>query len=214
MIAASPRPSLARYEDSVFINCPFDERYAPLFEVVVFAVLDAGFSPRCALEHDDGAQNRFEKIVSLIEGSRFGIHDLSRTEPSGGGLPRFNMPLELGLFLGCKRFGSPRDRQKQCLILDVDRYRFQRFISDIAGQDVHDHGAEPERAVREVRNWLKTASRRSGIPAASAIWRRYQRFKADLPELSRELGVDADDLTFVDRTEVIGHWLSVNAPRG
>lgn len=212
MSAPPLRPSLARYEDSVFINCPFDEPYAPIFEAVVFAVFDAGFTPRCALEHDDGAQNRFEKIVSLIEGSRFGIHDLSRTEPSAEGLPRFNMPLELGLFLGAKRFGSPRDRQKQCLILDVERYRFQRFISDIAGQDVHDHGAEPRRAVREVRNWLRTASRRRGIPAASSIWSHYQRFTTDLPQLSEELGVDANDLTFLDRTEVVGHWLTVNAP--
>lgn len=212
MSAPPLHPSLAGYEDSVFINCPFDELYAPIFEAVVFVILDAGFTPRCALEHDDGAQNRFEKIVSLIEGSRFGIHDLSRTEPSAEGLPRFNMPLELGLFLGAKRFGSPRDRQKQCLILDVERYRFQRFISDIAGQDVHDHGAEPRRAVREVRNWLRTASRRRGIPAASSIWSHYQRFTTDLPQLSEELGVDANDLTFLDRTEVIGHWLTVNAP--
>jgi hypothetical protein len=29
------------YEQNVFINCPFDAEYAPLFEAIVFAVNDA-----------------------------------------------------------------------------------------------------------------------------------------------------------------------------
>ncbi len=214
MIAGPSRPALAKYEDSVFINCPFDSDYGPIFDASVFAIVDAGFVPRCALEHDDGSQGRFEKLLDLIEGSRFGIHDLSRTESSDEGLPRFNMPLELGLFLGCKRFGSLRDRRKRCLILDVERYRYQRFISDIAGHDVHAHGGEPAQAVRAIRNWLKGASGRTGIPAASAILKRYARFVADLTALGDELGIDVDDLSFADRTEVIGHWLAVAAPQG
>jgi hypothetical protein len=122
---------------------------------MVFAVQDAGFYPRSALEYDDAAQNRLEKILSLIEECRFGIHDLSRTEPSREGLPRFNMPLELGLFLGCKRFGGEPHSRKACLVLDRERYRFQRFISDIAGQDIHAHGGDPRKAVREVSGWLR-----------------------------------------------------------
>ncbi|MEA2238824.1 MAG: hypothetical protein QOC81_3548 [Thermoanaerobaculia bacterium] len=30
------------YERNVFINCPFDDDYAPLFEAIVFAINDAG----------------------------------------------------------------------------------------------------------------------------------------------------------------------------
>jgi len=33
------------YEQNVFINCPFDDDYAPLFEAIVFAINDAGFRP-------------------------------------------------------------------------------------------------------------------------------------------------------------------------
>jgi len=33
-------------------------------------------------------------------------HDISRTELNEHSLPRFNMPLELGLFLGASRFGQ------------------------------------------------------------------------------------------------------------
>lgn len=31
------------YENSVFINCPFDPEYWPLFEAIVFAAYDCGF---------------------------------------------------------------------------------------------------------------------------------------------------------------------------
>lgn len=119
--------------------------YSPIFEAMVFAIHDSGFFARSALEYDAAAQNRLEKILDLIEGCRFGIHDLSRTELSAAGLPRFNMPLELGLFLGCKRFGGEHHSRKACLVLDRERYRFQRFISDIAGQD----GAEAHSPVAD-----------------------------------------------------------------
>lgn len=33
------------YHQSVFINCPFDLQYQPLFEAIVFAVSNCGFIP-------------------------------------------------------------------------------------------------------------------------------------------------------------------------
>jgi hypothetical protein len=35
------------YKWNVFINCPFDEQYKPLFEALVFAVFDCGFRALC-----------------------------------------------------------------------------------------------------------------------------------------------------------------------
>jgi len=46
------------------------------------------------------------------------------------------MPLELGIFLGAKRFGGPKQKRKNCLILDREKYRYQQYCSDIAGQDI------------------------------------------------------------------------------
>ena len=190
-----------------------DEAFSPIFEAIVFAVHDAGFFARSALEYDDAAQNRLEKILNLIEECRFGVHDLSRTELSAEGLPRFNMPLELGLFLGCKRFGGTPHSRKACLVLDRERYRFQRFVSDIAGQDIHSHSDDPRTAVREVSQWLRTASRRRSIPGGAAIWRRYERFLVAIPALCDELQIAQEELTFVDRSRLISEWLRVNAPR-
>jgi hypothetical protein len=121
-------PSRVR-RDHVFINCPFDRGYRAILDGIVFAIYDLGFVARCALEDDDGGEIRLSKIERIIEECRFGIHDLSAVaiDPATN-LPRFNMPLELGLFLGCKRFGAPAQRKKKCLILDSDRYRYRNFI--------------------------------------------------------------------------------------
>jgi hypothetical protein len=43
-------------------------------------------------------QGRLETIINLIEHSDVSVHDLSRIEASRG-VPRFNMPVELGLAL-------------------------------------------------------------------------------------------------------------------
>src|SRR5438105_5993198 len=103
------------YDKSVFINCPFDPQYQPLFEAILFAVLDCDLRPRCALEIADASEVRIDKIFKIIADCKYGIHDISRTEvTAASGLPRFNMPLELGIFLAAKRFGAGRQRKKVC----------------------------------------------------------------------------------------------------
>ncbi|WP_206020694.1 hypothetical protein [Roseococcus sp. SYP-B2431] len=94
------------------------------------------------------------------------MHDISRTELDDvNALPRFNMPLELGLFMGAVRFGTGAQRRKVCLILDRERYRFQRFISDIAGQDIREHGDDVDRAIHALRSWLAAQPRQDILPA-------------------------------------------------
>ena len=144
---------------------------------MVFAVYDCGFIVRCALEEDDASQVRIDKIYNIISDCRYGIHDISRTEIDNvSGFPRFNMPFELGVFLGAKKFGGGEQKRKTCLILDREPYRYQQFISDIAGQDIQTHNNTPEQTVRVVRNWLRTASKREMIPDGSIIWQRYKDF--------------------------------------
>jgi hypothetical protein len=166
---------------------------------------------RCALAFDDASTNRFEKISDLIEQCLYGVHDISFvTLDTSTGLPRFNMPLELGVFLGCKRYGPPAQRKKACLILDTERYRFQKYISDIAGQDIHKHDDDPEHAIVELRNWLYSASERKKLPGGKAIVDRYQRFRAELPDLCDSLKREEDTLIFSDWSEMISLWLRAN----
>ncbi len=201
----------AHYTDNVFINCPFDSAYKPLFDAMVFAVQDCGFIARCALEEEDASQVRIDKIYSVIADCRYGIHDISRTElDETSGFPRFNMPLELGVFLGAKKFGIEEQKRKKCLILDKEPYRYQQFISDIAGQDIQAHHNEVEATIKVVRNWLRIASGRQTIPGGNIIWERYQIFLRDLPQTVVELRLDADDLIFNDYASVIARWLERN----
>ncbi|MGK0272380.1 MAG: hypothetical protein ACI88H_003051 [Cocleimonas sp.] len=126
---------------------------------MVFAIYDCGFVPRCALEEDNGGDVRFEKIKDLIEDSKFGIHDISRTElDEATETPRFNMPLELGVFIGAKKFGDSAQKSKNLLILDREQYRYQIFLSDIAGHDIRSHENDPDTLITHVRNWLNGAS--------------------------------------------------------
>ena len=198
----------SHYNDNVFLNCPFDPDYKQLFDAMVFAIHDCGFIPRCALEEEDASQVRIDKIYNIIADCRYGIHDISRTElDKVSGLPRFNMPLELGVFLGAKKFGINKQKRKNCLILDKAQYRYQEFISDIAGQDIQAHNNNPEGIITVVRNWIRTASKRQTIPSGSIIWGRYQEFMEDLPQLAQEHQLKVEELIFNDYTLVITRWL-------
>ena len=107
------------YSDQVFINCPFDKSYLNMFRACVFAVLDAGFIPRCSLEVGNGTQFRLNAIVGLINECQYGVHDLSIVQlDSASKLPRFNMPFEFGLFYSAKHFGISKQKRKQCLIFE------------------------------------------------------------------------------------------------
>src|SRR5207247_5670288 len=196
----------ADYERSVFLNCPFDEAYAQLFDALVFAVMDCGFHVRCAKESADGSRVRIQKLYELIKASRLGIHDLSRTElDASTSLPRFNVPLELGVFLGAKAFGDSRQRRKECLILDREAFRYQKYVSDVAGQDVVTHDGRPQALVARVRDWLATASDQV-LPGSAVVWERYDRFRSELREQCRTAKQAPEELTFIEYARYVDEF--------
>jgi hypothetical protein len=158
------------FEKNVFVNCPFDDAYLPLLKPLLFCILDLGFEPRIALERLDSGESRIEKIIELIEESKFAIHDLSRLRAEkAGDFFRLNMPFELGLDVGCRRFRGGQWAQKRCLILEAERYRYQAALSDLSNSDIAVHGNEPVTLVGEVRNWLNSQTNLHA-PGPSQIW--------------------------------------------
>lgn len=199
---------MAPRKQSVFINCAFDPSFQPIFDGIVFTVLRCGFTPRCALETDDASENRFAKIQKIVEDCRYGIHDISRTETNGEPpLPRFNMPLELGLFLGAKRFGDDEQKRKRMLVLDTERYRYQRFISDIAGQDIHAHNGDVGTAIGVVTTWLRAQSGRSSIPGGKRVSSDYANFQLELDGTLHDLSMQPDEVTFVDFVSIASSYI-------
>jgi hypothetical protein len=194
--------------DGVFINCPFDDGYAATFRALIFTIYACGFQPRSARELDDGGQTRIDKLCAIIEECRYGIHDLSRTELDAvNGLPRFNMPLELGIFLGAKRYGSKQQKEKRALVFDVEQYHYQKFISDLAGMDIHGHGGNPETAIEETRDWLANVSRRK-LPSSALLTRAHRRFCDELPAITAELEFDTARIPYVDFERIVAGWLA------
>jgi hypothetical protein len=193
----------------VFVNCAFDAPFQPIFRAIVFAIIRSGFRVRCALETQDGAENRFAKIQAIIEKCRYGIHDISRTESDGDPpLPRFNMPLELGVFLGAKRYGDAAQKRKRALILDAQQYRYQRLMSDIAGQDIVSHDGDALIAIAAVATWLRQQSRVTTIPGGQAIAGEYQQFQADLPAVLAARQLEAAEMTFGDFSAIAAAWIT------
>ena len=200
---AAPEPK------GVFINCPYDEDYNPFFEATIFCVIRCGFKARAAAEHVGSTQPRISRLRKIIQECPLGIHDISRTELNpDNDLPRFNMPFELGLFLGAQSYGDRDQRKKEFIILDTDTRRYREFISDIGGQDISEHGGDPRQLVSKVRTFLNSHSGDAPLPGGSVIWEEYEVFKLRLPEICRRMRISPEDLEFRDLVYIVSDYVS------
>ncbi len=202
------------FERTVFINCPFDPDYAGILRPIVFTALYFGLEPRLASERLNSAEPRISKIIELIRSSKFGIHDLSRIQSSAEGeFFRLNMPLELGIDLGCREFGSGQFAQKRVLILEAEKYRYQAALSDLSGSDIMAHGSEPLTAMRCVRNWLVSELRLKRAIGAQGLWNKFNDFAdADFEQMNQtgNSDVDIESRPISDMTDAMRDWISAN----
>lgn len=204
-----------RYDVSVFLNCPFDDAYRPLLHAALFAIQDCGFIARTALEDTGSGETRLDKIVRIIAGSRFSIHDISRVEVSAAQpLPRFNMPFECGLSFGAARFGHPtRARGRDLLILAAEPFQDKRTLSDLAGQDAKYHHGRPDELIKAVRTFL-AAKAQAVLPADTVvrghgdIVERLARFRAEIEDLAQARRIR---LAEIDSFDYMRDWLGIAA---
>ncbi len=195
-------------ERDVFINCPFSPDYQEFLEAILFVVKRSGFEPRCALENDDGSEIRFDKICKIVGECRYGIHDISKTEAdAASGLPRFNMPLELGLFLGAKKFGGRTQARKKTLIFDREAHRYQSFISDISGQDIHAHLGQTAQLVEDIAAWLRREANDPTVPGGRVIAGEFVRFQKDLIAIAETKRLERSELTYSDLSHIATDWI-------
>lgn len=196
------------YDRNVFINCPFDDQYDEIFNAILFVVHKCGFILRCSKEYDDSSSIRIHNIVQLIRESKYSIHDLSRVSlDETSQLPRFNMPLELGICIGAIEFGSKKQKENKYLIIESEKFRFKQFISDLSGQDIKDHKNSVEGVIKIIRNWLANKTPET-IPSATLIYKEYQSFLEDLPALCEENSWLEDELTFDEYSTSVTNWLT------
>jgi hypothetical protein len=199
----------------VFVNCPYDEAYLPLLRTLVFAIHACGFSARLAVEETNSAKPRLERIVELIRECKLGIHDLSRVQVDDqGGLPRFNMPFECGVFVGAQSLGAGAQRTKAFLLLEAEPHRHHRTLSDAAGLDPRVHHNDAAQIVACTRDFLAGHIDPRPLGAAHLL-RLYAGFEADYPALALRFGHEPDQLreldTFADWRWIAAQWLAERA---
>ncbi len=202
---------MAKHSDKrkgVFINCPFDTQYQPLFDAILFTVIDCGFKPRCSLENYDGGSVRIEYISKLISECEFGIHDISRNKgDKKTGYARFNMPYELGLFIGASKFGTGKQKNKKCLILESKKYEYQKYLSDISGQDTYAHKNNEATLIRIVRDWLSQCNKTKELPSSKYVVKKYNAFKKGLPAFCKTIQWDHKNLKYHEQISAIEQCL-------
>ena len=168
------------YQKNVFINCPFDDKYFDLLQTLVFTICYYNFIPRISLESSDSGQPRLEKIVQLIEESKYSIHDLSRLQSkSANEYYRLNMPFELGIDYGLRKFNASY-ADKRSLILETERYDYMKAISDINGFDIKNHDDVPIKLIECLRAWFSETVKLTNLNVSDKVYFDFINFNTKL----------------------------------
>lgn len=156
--------------NAVFLNIPYDDRFRRLYLAYIVGLVHLGLEPRVTLGIP-GGDRRLDRIMDLIQGCRYSIHDLSRVELSRGEprTPRFNMPFELGLTVAWSKQYPHRHTWFVC---ESRAYRLQRSLSDLGGTDPNIHGGTIEGVMRELCNaFVRPAQQMPTIPQMMRTYR-------------------------------------------
>jgi hypothetical protein len=95
---------------------------------------------------------------------------------------------------------------------DREQYRYQQYISDIAGQDIEPHGDDTKIAIRTVRDWLRTVAvpHYVMLPGGTRMAERYEAFTEQLPIQCARAHITPEELTFSDFSALVSGWLLQN----
>ncbi len=119
-----------------------------------------------------------------------------------------NMPFELGIDHGCKRFG---ELDKSILILEQSPRDYQRALSDIAGWDINAHEGEYQKAVRHVRDWLVRHAQAAPVGTTRILdW--YTNFLSWHVERERKRGASDEDIKAYPTIQMISTMMEWYGP--
>lgn len=161
-------------QNSIFINCPFDNDYRPMLRALLFVARFYGLDIKISSANTDSKSNRLTRIIGLMKESKYSVHDLSRMiSKKKKEIFRMNMPFELGLDYGLCGDG------KVFLIFEDEAYNLKKALSDINAWDVRPHNNDPEHLIKEFRKWIVDNKK---LPdslkdySATNIWYLYNDF--------------------------------------
>ena len=138
-----------------------------------------GLRPRATLEIPSPTR-RLDRILELVSACRYSFHDLSRVQLAGG-VPRFNMPFEVGLAVATARWRPAH----QWFLLEARAYRIQRTLSDLGGTDAYIHGDGPRRLLIALTDALVRAAKQ---PTFDELYRMFRILSAEATRIRRNYG--------------------------
>ena len=193
--------------EHVFINCPFDPEFEGLLYVMLFTIISLGYYPKLSLGLNDSTTARIDKIIQLINDSNYCIHDLSRIKATKkNDYFRLNMPFELGLDYGYKKFSAtPNAKDRKTLILGEKEFEFAKSISDLAGMDISYHKNNAEELVKVIRNWFIGIKDIKSTPPYLIIWYKYIDFTGDFKIYATKCSCQDDQKLDIPIKEMISH---------
>ena len=199
------------FDHRVFIHCPFDSAYTEIFRANIYTIIACGFRPVSALENNDGG-TRLDKLLRLIKSCKYSIHDVSMVElDKDSNLPRFNMPFELGIDIGCRKYGEKALQKKSFLIFESSTHQLGIYLSDLAGTDPVCHITKPINVIKETRNWLNNAVSESNefrLHGEQKIAESYDLFCKKLPAMCEIAHVDLASPPYRDLLHIMREFIN------
>ena len=178
-VRAAPDPAR-----SVFINCPFDPEYRPLFDAIVFATVSCKYVPRSALETGTVSDPRMDRIYDALSSSKYSIHDFSRCKGEGdNNLARFNMPLEFGIAFGKGYLKYNGRRLHDWLVLMPQGHFYKQCVSDLGAYDLLTHENTVRSVVQAVMSWLSTRADATVAVDPDKVMAKMKAFQVELEML-------------------------------
>jgi hypothetical protein len=204
-----------QFERAVFVNCPFDQEYAPLLEAALFCIVYFGLTPRLANERLEAGENRLDKIVEMMQNSKYSIHDLSRCKAKRRSeFFRMNMPFEFGIDVGLRRSGVEKLESKKFLIFEEGPYDLKRSLSDAAGQDVEFHRNDYQLIIKKTRDFFRVEGN-VRAPGASRLISDYATFQGWMVRKKIHEGhseKEAMNLPTRERLDEMEEWIELGKP--
>ena len=123
---------------------------------------------------------------------------------------RHNMPFELGIDYGSRKFAENHFGEKKFLVLEKEKYDYSKALSDFAGADIKNHNDDPRTIIKVVRNWFVETVNLTGVAATSVIWSDFIDFMADFDAERRSNGFEDEDIYEMPTPEFTGfikEWL-------
>jgi hypothetical protein len=146
----------------VFLNMAYGPESETLALAYISALDSLELVPALALQTTDSGR-RLDHIRTLLSSCAYSLHDLYRIGES-----RWNMILELGMAIECTS-------QHHWSVLDSNKRRALRALSDLNGTDIFEHFGKPSGVIGAVLDIFSRPGQRITV---QQVARRYRTLRA------------------------------------